>query len=120
MEFAFHIAKALSVALFLFYGVSCLFAQGMKSEFERFGLARYRRLTGALELLGALGLLVGYAVPLLGFVAAVGLTLLMLLGVGVRIRVQDPFLEMVPAIVLLLVNAYLAWAVWPVLQASMG
>ena len=107
MQLTYHILRALSIGAFLFYGLSCLFSNGMVDEFERFGLSRFRRLTGALELLGALGLLAGYFFTPLAIAAAGGLTLLMILGVATRIRVRDPLLVTLPAILLLAVNLYI-------------
>jgi len=106
MEIAYQLCKALSIALFLFYGLSSLFLDAMKAEFERFGISRFRKLTGGLEVLGSIGLLVGYLLPPLVLVASGGLVLLMLLGVATRIRVGDPMLEALPATILLLVNVY--------------
>jgi uncharacterized membrane protein YphA (DoxX/SURF4 family) len=97
-----------SAALFLTYGGLCLFSDGMKVEFERFGLSRFRRATGALEVVGGVGLLVGLLVTEVLVLAAAGLAVLMLLGVIARIRVRDPLLEIVPAALLMVVNAYLA------------
>lgn len=116
MGLEFQIAKGASIALFLGYGLLCLFANGMVDEFERYGLARFRRLTGALEVLGALGLAGGYLVPFMDVFSATGLAVLMALGVGVRIKVRDPVVEMLPAAFLLLVNAFIAaqapwWAI---------
>jgi uncharacterized membrane protein YphA (DoxX/SURF4 family) len=99
-------AAVLSAVLFLGYGSLVLFSGGMRAEFERFGLSRFRQLTGALEVVGGLGLLVGLARPTVMVVASGGLALLMLLGVIVRVRVRDPLLETAPAAVLMLVNAY--------------
>lgn len=110
MELAYHAANAVSILLFLVYGVLCLFADGMVEEFERFGLARYRRLTGSLELLGALGLTGGYLVPEATLVSGAGLATLMLLGVGVRIRAADPVPEILPAAFLLLINGWIVVA----------
>lgn len=107
MAIAYHVGTVLSIGLFLYYGLACLFADGMVAEFERFGLARLRRLTGALELLGALGLAVGYLIPAVTVVSAGGLTALMVLGVATRVRVRDSLLETLPAAVLGLVNLYL-------------
>ncbi len=59
MGLVYHVANAVSIALFLYYGMACLVAGGMADEFERYGLSRFRRVTGALEVLGALGLLAG-------------------------------------------------------------
>jgi hypothetical protein len=107
MNTAFHVANALSILLFLGYGLACLFADGMETEFQRFGLSRFRRLTGWLEVAGALGLCAGLIVPVFTIVSAAGLAWLMLLGVFVRVRVRDSLLETMPAAVLLLVNLFI-------------
>lgn len=104
---AYHVANAVSILAFGMYGLLVLFADGMAEDFERFGLSRYRRLTGSLEVLGALGLLVGYLVPPITLVASGGLALLMLLGIGTRIRVGDTLGEIIPAVVLLCVNLFI-------------
>lgn len=97
----------LSISLFLYYGAASLVADGMVAEFERFGLSRFRRLTGVLELLGAVGLAVGLFLPAITVVSAGGLALLMALGVAVRVRVGDTALETLPAVVLGLVNLFI-------------
>ena len=112
MDTLYHLANAASIVLFLYYGLACLLADGMVEEFERYDLSRFRRLTGAIEVLGAVGLAAGYLVPELSVLSAGGLALLMLLGLAVRMRVRDPLLEMAPAAFLLLVNIFIA------LQAS--
>jgi DoxX-like family len=107
MARAYEISQIISIALFFYYGIVCLVSQSMVAEFERFGLARFRRLTGALEVMGALGLLAGYFVPLLTLVASGGLTLLMVFGVAARIRIHDSVVEMLPALILMLVNLFI-------------
>jgi hypothetical protein len=107
MAFATSAAVLISAAVFLIYGALCLFSNGMEEEFARYGLSRFRRLTGALEVLGGIGLLVGLLVPEILLVASGGLALLMLLGVIARVRVRDPLLEMLPAVVLLVMNAFI-------------
>lgn len=107
MEIAFQVSVGLSVAFFLYYGLDCLLSDGMVVEFERYGLSRYRRLTGSLEVLGAVGLAVGYFVVPILVLASAGLMLLMVLGVATRVRVRDPVAETIPALVLMLVNAYI-------------
>lgn len=102
-----QLLKAISIAAFLLYGLSCLFSDGMAAEFDRFGLSRFRRLTGGLEVLGALGLAAGFFLPWATLPAAGGLALLMVLGVMTRIRVGDPWLATLPAVALLLVNAFI-------------
>jgi uncharacterized membrane protein YphA (DoxX/SURF4 family) len=112
MAFAYGATALVSAALFLAYGALCLFSNGMEEEFERYGLSRFRRVTGALELLGGAGLLVGLLAPEVMLVSAAGLALLMLLGVAARVRVRDRPLEMVPAILLLAANLFLALDAW--------
>ena len=93
--------------LFLYYGMACLVTRTMVDEFERFGLSRFRRLTGLLEVLGGLGLLVSYVVPELVPMASSGLALLMVLGIAARVRVRDSLLQILPALILMLVNLFL-------------
>jgi uncharacterized membrane protein YfcA len=81
----------------------------MKVEFERYGLARFRILVGILECLGALGLLVGYFNRPVLVLAAAGLMLTMLLGIATRIRIGDSLVRTLPAIVLLILNAFVLW-----------
>ena len=65
-------------------------------------VAAYRRI-GTLELLGAAGLLVGAALPLVGAVAAIGLLLLLGGAVIVHLRNGDGARELAPSLVLGLV-----------------
>jgi len=51
--------------------------------------AQLWRLVGALEVAGAVGLAVGFVVPVLGIAAAVGLALLMVGGIVAHVRAQD-------------------------------
>lgn len=95
------------MAAFFFYGWACIRDAAMVAEFERYGLARLRKLTGSLEMLGALGLAVGYFIPLSLTLASAGLSLLMLMGVATRLRIRDSFLATLPALVLLLMNAFI-------------
>lgn len=103
----YYACVGLSISLFLYYGAANLLANGMVAEFERFGLSRFRRMTGVLELLGALGLAVGLFLPPIAVVSAGGLSLLMALGVAARIRVGDAMLETLPAAVLGVMNLFI-------------
>lgn len=104
---AVEVASALSILAFLFFGTTCLCTRHMVAEFERYGLARLRVLTGVLQVAGALGLLMSRVFPWLLVPAAAGLSLLMLLGVVARLRIHDPFLHMTPALALMLLNAFI-------------
>ena len=109
MTRAYYASILVSSTLFLFYGIACLSFEGMKRDFERFGLSRFRTLTGTLEVLGALGLIVGQFWPPLVPLSAGGLALMMVLGVATRIRVLDSLAQTLPALVLMCVNLFIAW-----------
>ena len=95
-----------SALAFLAYGVACLATTRMDAEFERYGLARWRRHIAAVECLGAAGLLVGHFSRPVLVVAAAGLALTMLAAIATRIRIRDSLAKTLPAIVLLAVNAF--------------
>ena len=56
---AVTVLAAGSGVAFVVYGVLCLGSPSMEAEFVRFGLSRFRVLTGVLEVLAGVGLLVG-------------------------------------------------------------
>jgi len=96
---------------FLFFGISCLFTEQMRNEFIRYGLSKHLKLVGILQILGALGLGLGYLfLPYLSVVAAVGLSILMLFGFGVRLKIKDSVIQSSPSIIYAIINAYIAIA----------
>lgn len=99
-----------SAVSFLGFGTACFFWQPMKREYVRYGVPRFRSLIGGLQVAGGLGLFAGFAVPLFGQAAAAGLAILMLAGVGLRIRIKDSLMQTVPAAFYLVLNSYLAAA----------
>jgi hypothetical protein len=60
----------------------------MKNEFIRFGLGKFGTLTAILEIVGAIGLLVGLLYNAILLISSGGLALLMFLGVGVRLKLK--------------------------------
>ncbi|MBT8323699.1 MAG: DoxX family protein [Winogradskyella sp.] len=110
------VGSIFSGVVFLFYGINCFRSEFLKSEFVRFGLANFRKLTGALQILGGSALLLGlYTSNLLAFLAATGLSLLMALGFALRLKLKDSFIETAPSLLLAMLNAYLAWTYWQIL-----
>lgn len=81
----------------------------MKKEFERYGLSQFQSTTGVLEILGALGLIFGLKYRLILLISASGLSFLMLLGFGVRIKIKDSFVQSFPAFFYMLLNFYIFW-----------
>lgn len=103
----FTLLSLFCASSFLGYGISCLVTSHMVREFERYGLSKFRLLTGIVQLPGGLGLLAGFRFPLLGALAAGGLALQMLLGLGVRMKIRDPFFRCLAALLYFALNAWL-------------
>ena len=98
---------AFSSLSFLGYGIVYFTSSKMKLEFKRFGLEKVGALTAILELLGAVGLLVGLKITSILLISSGGLALLMFFGVVVRIKVKDSILVSLPAAFYMLLNAYI-------------
>jgi hypothetical protein len=115
VQLATAVAVGISSASFGSYGVSCLCSRAMVVEFERFRLARYRVLTGTLQVAASVGLLAGLLTGVAGrwllLASAGGLAMMMLLAVLVRVRINDPALAAVPALLCFLLNAFIVAAV---------
>ena len=79
----------------------------MKKEFKRFNLEKLGLLVIMLEILGALGLLVGIWYKPLLLVSSAGLSLLMFLGVIVRFNLKDSLWITIPALFYMSLNAYI-------------
>lgn len=111
---AVAVLAASSGVAFVVYGALCLASPSMQAEFVRFGLGRFRVLTGVLELLGGVGLLVGLKWPPALWLSSGGLAVLMLCGVIVRISVDDRLVDVLPALILMFANGYILLASHPV------
>lgn len=94
----------ISGASFVIYGISSFFSKKMTLEYERWGYPEQRLLIGGLQFLGGLGLFVGlYLKPLIPLSSA-SLLLLMLAAIGVRIKIKDQPLMMLPAVFYAFIN----------------
>lgn len=104
----YTICVIISSISFLFYGISYFTGTHMKTEFKRFRLEKFALTTVIFEILGALGLVVGYYFNKeLILISSAGLTILMLLGLIVRLRLKDSFLITLPALFFMGLNAYI-------------
>lgn len=97
------------IALFFTaYSMQCFYSPFVKREFFRYGLPpSVRILTGILQLMGAMGLITGMLIPFIGLMASVGLTLMMVVAFGVRIKIKDGPKETAPSFIFIFLNAYL-------------
>jgi len=100
----------LSSLSFVAYSISYFISPHMKSEFERFDLKKLGIFVIILEILGALGLLVGLFFKPIMLVASGGLALLMLLGLITRIKSKDSLLVSLPAIFYIILNTYIFYS----------
>lgn len=110
MQSGVTIAAVLSSTCFLLYGASLFGSRAMVAEFARYGLARYRTLTGVLQIAAAVGLLAGLRVRPLLLLSAGGLAGMMLGAIVVRLRVDDPLPSAIPAVLLLGLNLFIVLA----------
>ncbi|MEO8879615.1 MAG: DoxX family protein [Gemmatimonadaceae bacterium] len=110
MQSSITIAAVVSSVSFLLYGASLFGSRAMVAEFERYQLAPYRTLTGALEIAAGAGLLTGLRFRPLLLISAGGLAGMMLGAIVVRIRVRDPLLTVIPALLLLCLNVFILLA----------
>ncbi len=104
-----NILIGFSALSFLFFGYACLTAPYMVTEFKRYGLSRYRKLNGYLQLAGGVALIWGFFFKPLALLGSAGLGLLMFLGLIFRIRIKDSVLQSSPAFFYMLLNGFIFW-----------
>ena len=95
---------------FIIYGILFFTSEKMREEFERFGLSKFATLTGVLELIGGIGLIIGIKINFILLLSSGGLALLMLLGFGVRLKMKDGILLTFPSVFFMIINSYILYA----------
>ena len=107
MNFIFILCVLISSLSFLAYSVSYFVTADMKNEFKRLNVEKLGLLVIILEILGAFGLLVGLMYKPMLLISSSGLSLLMLLGLLIRIKTKDGILISLPATFYMILNAYI-------------
>lgn len=102
------LAQVCSIVAFLSYGTACFISSRLVAEFKRWGLEPLRKVTGGLEIAGALGLLIGFFDPIIRTLSAAGLSVMMICAVLVRAKIRDRAMLWAPAVILLLINLAIA------------
>ena len=93
----------------MYFGFNCFYSKFIISEFDRYDLSKFRKLTGFLQLIGALGLLIGlYLSPIILLLASTGLFLLMIAGFIVRLKIKDNFIKSSPSFGFAALNLFIA------------
>jgi len=94
---------------FVVYGLLCLKSKFLEAEFNRWGVSKFRRLTGVLEMMGGLGQLLGFLFPMIGLLSSLGLFFLMFFGSIIRYKHGDSIFQSSPAILYCFLNAFLIY-----------
>ena len=101
----------------LFLGIGSMTIAGRKmfvENFRRFGYPRWFRIvTGSLEVLGGIGLLIGIWLPWLAALASAGLTMVMLGAIVTEVRTKEPLQKIVLPIVLGALAIVVVASYWP-------
>ncbi|MBM4179109.1 MAG: hypothetical protein FJ211_07230 [Ignavibacteria bacterium] len=97
-----------SISFFL-YVVMYFVTDNLQNDFKRFELEQFGLLVIFLELLGALGLMIGLKYNPLLTISSLGLALLMLCGFIVRIYFGDSIWISLPALFYMLLNGYICY-----------
>ncbi len=103
------ICVLISSLSFFAYAYSYFKAPYMKDEFKRFGLEKMGLTIIILEIIGALGLIVGLKFYFILVISSLGLALLMLAGLIIRIKIKDSIWISLPAFSYLVLNTYIFW-----------
>jgi putative oxidoreductase len=103
--------------LFVLIGSMTVAGRKMFVEnFRRFGYPQwFRGVTGSLEILGGLGLLIGIWLPWLAALASAGLALVMLGAVSTHLRIREPLQKIALPIVMGALAVVVAVSYWPML-----
>ena len=96
---------------FLAYSISYFISPHMKTEFERFKLKKIGIVVIILEILGAIGVVVGLFFKPILLISSGGLALLMLLAIIIRIKSKDNFWAFLPAIFYFILNTFIFYLV---------
>ena len=94
----------LSGVSFIFFGLACFFSNIFINEFYRYGLSEYRQIIGFFELLGGIGCILGIFDKRILMLSTLGLSVMMILGVTVRIKINDTFIQTLPALLYFILN----------------
>ena len=115
MSILIIIAQVVLGLLFVVIGSMTVAGMNMFVEnFRHFGYPQWFRIvTGSLEVLGGIGLLIGIWLPWLAALASAGLTLVMLGAVLTHLRTRDPLNKIAPAMVLGVLAMVVALSYWP-------
>ena len=83
---------------FIIYGLSSFQSRRMAKEYKRWGFDRSRSIIGFFQLIGGLGLLVGFKYQSILLASSIGIAVMMFFAIIVRIKIRDSLIEILPAL----------------------
>ena len=101
------VSLIISIVSFISYGLGCFISASLTNEFQRYGLARYQKIVGGIEILGALGLIAGFYQSIYWAPSAGLLCISMLGAMAVRFKMRDSFFATLPAFILFILNFFI-------------
>jgi len=87
---------------FIIYGLSSFKSKRMASEYKRWGFGKSRSIIGFFQLLGGLGLLLGFTYQSILLTSSIGIAVMMFFAIIVRLKIKDSLIEILPALTYLL------------------
>ena len=92
---------------FIVYGILSFFSKTMQNEINRWGFKRFKYLLGLCQLIGGVSLLLGLIWLPIASLSSFLLSTMMVSAIYVRIRIGDPLLRFLPAIIFMIINIYI-------------
>ena len=106
-NYIYIITIILSSLSFIGYSLAYFIAPKLRTEFKELKIDKLSKLVVFLELLGAFGLLIGFFFTPILIVSSLGLSVLMLLGVLIRLRHKQHFKLTLQALFFMLLNGFI-------------
>ncbi|WCK52600.1 DoxX family protein [Aneurinibacillus sp. Ricciae_BoGa-3] len=106
MNIVSFVLDILLALMFLFLGISAIVgAKKARENFQHLNLPDwFRLLTGVYQTIGAVGLVIGFWLPWFKGLSGIWIAIMMLVAIVLHLRVKEPFLQSVPAIVVFLLS----------------
>jgi len=83
---------------FIIYGFSSFQSRRMANEYKRWGFEKSRSTIGFFQLIGGLGLILGFKYQSILLASSSGIALMMFFAIIVRFKIKDSLIEILPAL----------------------
>lgn len=93
-----YIVILFTAASFIIYGISAFTSKRMAKEYKRWGFEKSRSIIGFFQLIGGLGLILGFKYQSILLASSIGIALMMFFAIIVRFKIKDSLIEILPAL----------------------